>query len=73
MDFRARMGIFRRDVAGRRHWYFRRRRSCCPTSSRAACNRTLDFESAPTDLVIAGVSYSGAENQPAAQQALPVY
>ena len=39
-----------------------------PYVEQSGLQSTLDFTLAPTDLVIAGVSYSGAKNRPAATQ-----
>lgn len=44
-----------------------------PYVEQSGLQATLNFTLAPTDLVIAGVSYSGAVNRPAAMQSLPVF
>ncbi|HEY2837644.1 MAG TPA: DUF1559 domain-containing protein [Pirellulales bacterium] len=43
-----------------------------PYIEQSGLQSNLKFDSAPTDLVIAGVSYSGATNRAAAAQSLPV-
>lgn len=43
-----------------------------PLIEQNALQSTIDFKSAPTNLFIAGVFYSGDRNRPAAQQVVPV-
>jgi prepilin-type processing-associated H-X9-DG protein len=43
-----------------------------PLVEQNALESTIDFKSAPTTIVIAGVPYSGARNLPAAKQVVPV-
>lgn len=43
-----------------------------PYVEQSGLQSTLDFNQAPTDLVIAGVSYSGAKNRPAGTQRIPM-
>ena len=60
--------IFRPAAAGRRRWSFRPQAYILPYVEQNGLYAQLDLKSAPTSLVIGGVSYSGANNALAASQ-----